>query len=220
MKSCPRCGVTIRQNPARCPLCQGDLSGGAEEVRVFPVVQSVRRRHRVLLRLMIFGTIVAAVICGAINLSFPSGGWWSLFVAAGLASFWLSFAFVASKRGNIPKAILWQVAIISFLAVAWDFATGYHLWSLNYVVPILCTCAQGAMAVSARILRLEIQDYILYLVLDSLFGIIPLAFILLDVVNVVLPSAVCVAVSIISLSALWVFEGAALRAELRGRMHI
>lgn len=220
MKHCGKCAVTIRGNPARCPLCQGDLRGAPEGSGAFPLVLSARRRHRTIIHLMQFITLVAAVVSVAVNLSFRAGGWWSLFVLAGLGSFWLSFAFVATKRGNIPKAILWQVGVISFLAVAWDLATGFHLWSLDFVIPILCTCALVAMAAASRALRLEIQDYILYLILDSLFSIIPLAFILLDVVRVVYPSIICVAAGAISLGALWVFEGPALWDELRRRMHL
>lgn len=220
MRKCGKCSLTLRGSPARCPLCHGDLGGAPEGEEVFPVVPSALWRHRTVIRLMWFITLVVAVVCVAVNLGTRPGRWWSLFVLAGLGSFWLSFAFVTSKRGNIPKAILWQVGVISFLAVAWDLATGFHLWSLDFVVPILCTCALVAMAAASWALRLEIQDYILYLLLDSLFAIIPLAFILLDVVRVVYPSVICVAAGAISLGALWVFEGPALWAELRRRTHL
>lgn len=220
MKTCPKCNVTLRDHPQHCPLCQGDLVGAHDDDRVFPVVLSMVRRFRRLFQLLLFVTVAAAVVCVAVNYLFPAWGWWSLFVLAGLGSTWLSLTLALTKRGNIPKAIIWQVFAISGLAIAWDFGTGFRGWSLDFVVPCLCTVALAAVGISARILRLEVHDYIMYIVLDCLFGLIPLIFLLLDLVRVAIPSVVCVAASVLALAALWIFEGAALRAELRRRTHL
>lgn len=221
MLTCKKCNLTITGSLTRCPLCQGDLTGEAEpDQAVFPVVPPARHPHRVLLRLMMLASIAAAAICAAINLSLPEDGWWCLFVVGGLASFWLSFAILLKKRHNIPKGILWQVALISALAIGWDLCTGFYGWSLDYVVPILCICAMIAMAVISKIIKLRIEDYILYLILDIVFGIVPLILILCHVLDIVYPSAACVAASLVSLAALFLFEGQALRSEIARRMHL
>lgn len=219
MLYCKRCSVSVSGNPPRCPLCQGDLSGTADQSEnTFPAIAPAT--HRKFIQLIIFFTVVAAAVCVAINLSFPSGGWWSAFIVAGILSLWINFAVIVKKRENLPKSILWQVSVVSILAVIWDWFTGFHKWSVDYVIPILCTCAMIAMAVVAKIIRLRIEDYIIYLILDSVLGIISLIFIICGVLNVVYPSAICVAASIISLAALFVFEGTTLRAEIRRRMHL
>ena len=221
MLTCKRCNVDVTGSPRLCPLCQGPLTGTPEEdSSVFPPVAPSRHLRRVFIRLAAFLTLAAAAICVTINLFFPRRGWWCLFVLAGLGSLWLSFAFVIQKRGNIPKNILWQVGLISLLAVVWDLCTGFLGWSLDYVLPIPCTCSMAGMAVAARIMHLHIQDYIIYLVIDSVFGVMPLVFFLCGLLHVVYPSAICLAASIISLSALFLFEGRALRAELYRRTHL
>ena len=143
-----------------------------------------------------------------------------MFVVAGMGSLWITLWFIAKKRTNIPKTILWQVAVISLLALVWDWWTGWRGWSIDYVVPILCGCAIIVMSVVARILHLRIEDYIIYLILDSILGIIPLALVLCGAVGIVYPSAICVAVSIIALAALFIFEGTALRNEILRRLHL
>ena len=116
MRSCGKCKISVAGALRRCPLCQGDLTGEPERDNPFPWL-SYSRRYSFFLRMVAFAGVVAAAVCIAINLSLPSGGWWSMFVVAGLGSLWLTLWFVAKKRTNIPKTILWQVAVISLLAL-------------------------------------------------------------------------------------------------------
>ena len=112
MKYCEKCRVSVPGDLHTCPLCQGDLSGLGEAGRTaFPVLPASQSLHKGLLRLIGLGTIAAAAVCIAVNLSLPQSGWWSVFVVAGVISFWLTFWMVVKKRGNIPKAILWQVGL-------------------------------------------------------------------------------------------------------------
>ena len=81
----------------------------------------------------------------------------------------------------------------------------------------------GAMImiyVIAKIMKLSIRDYITYALIDGLFGIIPLLFMVFGWTKFVYPSIICVALSIIFLSALFIFHGKAIRDELNKRMHI
>lgn len=88
----------------------------------------------------------------------------------GIGSIWISLGLVLKKRKNIPKTILWQVGLLSALVFVWDWFTGFHGWSLNYVFPILCTGTMIAMSVIAKVRKLNIQNYILYLIIDCVIG--------------------------------------------------
>lgn len=219
MRTCEKCKISVAGPLKRCPLCQGDLTGNPDRENPFPWL-TYSRHYSTFLRIAAFAGVVAAAICIAVNLSVPSGGWWSMFVVAGLASLWLTLWLVAKKWTNIPKNILWQVAVISLLALVWDWWTGWRGWSIDFVIPILCGCTMVVMSLLGRILRLRIQDYIIYLVLDSILGIVPLVLLLCGAVRIAYPSAICVAVSIISLASLFIFEGTALRNEILRRLHL
>lgn len=220
MLFCDKCKIYLAGDYGQCPLCQADLTGTPETVGTeLPKIPPPSNRNHLLLRLIAFATVAAAAICVAVNLS-VGGDWWSAFVIAGIASLWLIFGVSVKKRGNLSKSILWQVLVVSLLALAWDLWTGFHGWSIDYVLPILCTCSLIAMSVTAKITRLRVEDYILYLVLDSLWGLLTLALVLSGALRVVYPSAVCVAASIIFLAALLLFEGRALRDELIRRLHL
>ena len=76
------------------------------------------------------------------------------------------------------------------------------------------------MYVTAKIMHLSMKDYITYILLDGIFGIIPVIFLLFDLVNVVYPSIISIGFSIISLSAIFIFQGKEIKAEVTKRMHI
>lgn len=220
---CEKCKATVSGTAKRCPLCQSDLlpspDGQAPEA-VFPVIPLQLKRNRLFLSIIAFITAAAAGICVLINLSVPSQRAWSLFVVGGIISFWLSFSVVIRKMGNIIKTIIWQVVLISGIAVVWDVSTGFYKWSIDFVVPLLCTCAMVAMAVIAKIQKLQVNDYMIYLFIDSILGGVSMILLLCGVLNIVVPSIICIASSIISLSALFAFEGKTLISEIHRRLHL
>lgn len=220
MQYCEHCKVHIRSNRKYCPLCQNTLSGtGSEQEEIFPVIP-VTYQNNLILRIMIFISVSIVVISIAINTMFPVNVNWSMFIIAGILCMWISLAMVIRKRYNIPKSIMWQVAVISILAVIWDMGIGWRGWSLDYVIPIACVVTMIVMYVTAKIMRLGVRDFIIYLLLDGLFGIIPVLFLVFNALNVMYPSIICVTVSILSLSAIILFEGENIKEELDKRMHL
>ena len=189
------------------------------QVELYPEIPPAYERH-LAIRIMVFISIVTVVASFAIYKIFSLDVNWPLFVVFGLLSMWLSLIVVLRKKHNITKNIMWQVIIVSMLSVIWDWKTGSRGWSLDYVIPILCVAAMLVMYVTAKIMKLSVRDYIAYFLLDGLFGIIPIIFILLDLINVFYPSAICVAMSIIFLSAILIFQGENIKIELDKRMHI
>lgn len=221
MKRCEKCKVQVAGERKNCPLCQGPLSGESDGSReVFPKIPTIYKQYSLFFRILILVSIIAAVISVTINFMIPESGWWSVFVVAGIGCMWLSLAFSVRKRRNIPKNMLYQVVILSLVSALWDWLTGWHGWSVDYVVPIVCVAAMIAMAIVAQVMHLDISDLMIYFCIGALFGIVPLVFYFTGSLTVIYPSLICVAGSIISLAALMVFQGRAMRAELRRRLHL
>ena len=84
----------------------------------------------------------------------------------------------------------------------------------------LCTVAMAAMQVLARILRLRVEDYMVYLLLDLVFAVVPVLALALDWVDVVIPSLICITAGVISLAWLLIFQREALRREFNRRLHL
>lgn len=221
MKYCRHCKVYIREDHDKCVLCENilneELNGEIEEV--FPEIPPFYESH-LGIKIMVFISIVALVVSFGFNMIFPSEINWPILFMFAVISIWVGLIIIIQKRYHIAKKIVWQVFIISILAVFWDYKIGWRGWSLDYIIPIASVSAMIIMYVTAKIMNLSSNDYITYVLLDGVFGIVPVLFIIFDLLNVVYPSIISIGFSVISLSAIFIFQGKEIKAEITKRMHI
>lgn len=221
MKYCEQCKVSVTGQRSRCPICQSVLRDEGEPYEeVFPVIPTVYNRFQFFFKLLIFASAVLGIVSAVINLLLPQSGVWSLFVLGGIGCLWVFLFIAVRKRNNIPKNILWQVAVTILFCLLWDLFTGWHGWSVDYVVPSICVAAMAALAVTAKVFRLVVGDFLFYLLISVLFGILPVISILLGWVQVLYPSLICVGCSLVSLAAVLIFQGENMKREWRRRMHL
>lgn len=221
MKYCDKCKVKVEGRRKYCPLCQNLLSGSdSDQVEVFPQVATMYKKYTIFFRIMIFVSVAAAVISVMLNILIPSKRAWSFFVIVGIGCMWASLYTAINKRNNMPKNIIYQFCIVAVIVMIWDYITGRNGWSIDYVIPIMCIVTMVFLAVISKIMRMQVEDYILYLIIGGVFGILPVIFIATGKLKVIYPSVICVAASIISLTALLIFYGPSMRAELRRRLHM
>ena len=221
MKFCEKCSVSVTGGFEKCPLCQNTLAGeNKNEYETFPFVPLVRHKHGLFFRFMLLGSFTAVIISVAVNRMLPQSGLWSLFVLAGVACVWFSVAVAVRKRRSILKNLAYQVTIISILAVLWDVLTGWRGWSVDFVIPIAFVSAMSTTAILARLLKMQTETYIIYSCLLILYGIIPVIFVLTGLSNIIIPSMICVALSLISFVSLLIFEGRNMSDELKRRLHL
>lgn len=221
MQYCEHCKVSTKGDHHICPLCGGILNGqGNKEDELFPQIPTIYQEFNLFIRVILLISIVAIAVSFAINVILTRDSRWSLLVAAGILCMWISLFVLIRKKNNIPKTIVWQVGVISILSFLWDRSIGWIGWSIDYVIPTVCVVAMIVMAIGAKLLKIGARDLIVYLFVDAIFGFVPAIFILFGWLNVLFPSVICVAASAISLSALILFEGDNMKAELNKRMHI
>lgn len=222
MKFCSQCQVHVRGNRERCVLCGNTLSTidhDEYQEEIFPDIPPAIESH-LALKIMIFISFTAVITSFAVRMVFPTNVNWPIYVVLGLISIWLSLIVVVRKRHNIPKTVMWQVAVVTVLSVLWDWMTGWRGWSLDYFVPIIYVAAEMVMYTTAKIMKLSIRDYVLYAFFGCLFGFIPVLFILFHWVDTPYPSIICTTISIIFLAAILIFQWDDIKNEFNKRMHI
>lgn len=221
MKHCNHCKVNIVQDREKCILCGNFVSSISDEKadEIFPDIPPTFESHMVL-KIMLFISITTIVISFVIDMIFPSFINWPLLMVFGLISIWLGLFVIFQKRYNIHKKIIWQVVIVSLLSLFWDWNTGWQGWSITYVMPTIFISAMVLMYVTGKIMRLSVRSYIIYALIDGVLGIVPALFILFGWVRVRYPSIISVGVSIIFLSAIFIFKGNDIKDELNKKMHI
>jgi hypothetical protein len=221
MQFCENCKVHLKGDHHVCPLCGGIiLEQGDKKDEVYPFIPTIYQEFNIFIRIIILISIAAIVISFAVNVLFTKKSDWSILVAAGIICMWISLFIIIRKKNNIPKTIVWQVGVIGILSVLWDRSMGWRGWSLDYVIPSICVGAIIVMAIAAKLLKIGVRDLIVYLLVDGIFGFVPIIFLLFGWLNVRYPSVICVAASAISLSALIIFEGDNMLTELKKRMYI
>ena len=220
MRFCDKCGVTIAGEEARCPLCQSmTLPRGGETRAPFPFIPTIYERHGLFFRILLLLSVAAVVLCLGIDWAVGFTGW-SLFVAAGVGCLWLLLGTCIARRHNVLKNLTQQVITVCALGVLWDVFTGWHGWSIDYLMPIAFVCVMLAMFILTLVLHMPSETWLIYLLLDMLFGLVPAALLAAGLCRMVYPSIACVCVSVIAFAALIVFKGGAVAQELKRRLHL
>lgn len=225
MRYCPRCKVFVDGERQRCPLCENTLvqKEDAPEIKgegdFFPKVPDNSGIYNLCIKIFLLITVIVIVASVAINYFYHHRGWWSLFVAAALACIWASAGIGIRKRKNILKNILWQMIAISLICIVWDMMTGWRGWSVSFVLPITYMTAMLALFILNKVMRLRVEDYMIYSLMGSFFGLIPLIFLIFGNLKYRLPSVLCVSASIVFLAVLVIFQGGSMVNELKRRSH-
>ena len=178
---------------------KNDFPGCGEQQRL------ERKENQRIVQTFSFLCLAVAVICGMINIMTAGTLNWSWFAGAGCVCAWLVVMAAYSKRRNILKNEIWQLLLISVIAILWDRFTGWRGWSVDFILPFGVLSVQFSVPVIARVNRLKREEYLFYLVQACIAGLIPMILAWTGVVKFVYPSVICAGISILTLAALFIF---------------
>lgn len=178
---------------------KNDFPGCGEQQRL------ERKENQRIVQTFSFLCLAVAVICGMINIMTAGALNWSWFAGAGCVCAWLVVMVAYSKRRNILKNEIWQLLLISVIAILWDRFTGWRGWSVDFILPFGVLSVQFSVPVIARVNRLKREEYLFYLVQACIAGLIPMILAWTGVAKFVYPSVICAGISILTLAALFIF---------------
>lgn len=219
MKHCDKCNVNVAGDRKICPLCQNVLTGTGE-AEPYPHIPTFFRKYKMAIKIAIFSSITICIISLAVNYMIPQSGFWSWIVLLGIACLWVSMFIIIKKGSNIPKTIIYHVVALSAISVLWDKVTGWHGWSIDFVIPSVCIAAIIAMVAFIKASHKKIRNYVFFIFIDAIFGIIPLVLYNSHLAKIKYPSIICTALSIIIIVALLTFQGKAVASELKKKFHL
>lgn len=132
---------------------------------------------------------------------------------------WTALAIGFFKRHNLLKNGIWQLIILSSASVLWDWFTGWHGWSVDYVLPILCVTILISLRIIVIVQKIPIQESIIYYILAGILGLVPFILLMAGLVHVPIPSVICSGGSFLLLTGLALFKGKDIKMEFRKKMH-
>lgn len=207
MRECKNCRVQIKGNRDTCPLCHNKIDTEIPSTpSPFPRVP-LRYKKNLALKILTFISLVVIIVSFSIYYLFPAETNWPLLVLFGVISMWLVTYVIVRKTHNLAKAITFLILVATGLLIFWDKETGNRGWAVNYAIPILNISAIISMFVTVKIVKLAVEDYILYFVASCIFGLAPFFFVLFRELDNPVPSVISIALSLIMLVALVIFRG-------------
>lgn len=174
-----------------------------------------------VLQIFTFCCIAAIVISMMTDIIISPGVHWSVFVAAGCVTMWLTMAVGYVKRFNLLKNAAWQLLIMSEICVLWDLGTGWRGWSVNIGIPDICLLIQVVMLIISRIRSLSPREYMIYYVMAAVYSmILPLILLVTGVIHYRTPSVICIGCSFLLLIGLILFKRKEFKEEMHKKFHV
>ena len=222
MKNCPQCGVNIYSNHTRCPLC-GHALGEAQPAPVeYPKIAPHPTHRPFLLRLLLFLSVAAALICGFINIftwqtaSMP----WSIIVAC--SGFYVSLLCALFSTPHITpgRKILFSVLATAFLLLVIDLCSGFYQWAGTYVIPFL-TIAAGLLFILLAIRsKKSFLEYTGCLLAVFFLSLLPILFYVCGLSNQLWSSLVATLSCLVIVSGMLIFASRTVKEEFKKRFHL
>ncbi|MCD8098638.1 MAG: DUF6320 domain-containing protein [Lachnospiraceae bacterium] len=182
--------------------------------------EPARKSTRPALAAFSFICVAVSIICCMINYMLAGCLGWAWFVVAGALCAWLLVEVAHKKRRNLLKNVTWQLVLISAIGVLWDVFTGWHGWSVNYLIPIGVLTALGSMPIIALVQHLEKQEYLFYLIQACALGFLPAILMFAGVVSRPVFSTLCTGVSLLVLAGMAIFQGRDVWKEMQKKFRL
>lgn len=179
-----------------------------------------KKENQKVVQTFSFLCLAIAVICGMINFMTAGSLDWFWFAGAGCACAWLVVMVAYFKRRNILKNEMWQLLIVTVIAILWDVFTGWRGWSVDFVFPVGVLAVLISVPVIAKISRLAREEYLFYLIQACLTGLVPIILICTGLVTFRYPSVICAGISFLTLAGLFIFRQKEMLREFHKKLRM
>ncbi|MEG1892731.1 MAG: DUF6320 domain-containing protein [Bacilli bacterium] len=220
MNKCNKCHVDIITDTSICPLCKNRIDKRFPTEDFYPTIEYTYKKHDLVINILKFCSVLAILLSLLINYLISSKISWAYFVVASIITFWITINTALLRRTNFMRLMFAELNLLNIVAIIWDYCTGFHMWSVTYVFPFICTIYIIIMLIMRIFMKVYIKDNIFHIYINCMVGLVPGILIILNIVHVRWPSIISVVTSIIIISFLIVFNRKQLENELTRMFHI
>jgi hypothetical protein len=222
MKYCEKCGINIRGTEQRCPLCFSALEAIDDEAEStgYPELRTFSAKGSFLVRLFVFFSVAGSLTCLLINLLCWQGVLWSLIVVTGLLLVWKTVGLMILSRRNVGLKVIAQTVAVLLLLITIDAVTGWNQWSIGIVTPFVIIAATCVMTIVLYVKRAKWREYMLFQLVITINGFIPVILALCGLTKIVWPGAVGALYSLLTFVGMLLFANRQFKSELKKRFHV
>ena len=188
---------------------------------VFPKPTMPSEQEMKVYKIYSFLCIALVALMLVTDLNFHPKIRWTLFTAGGVATMWVASSIGFIKRYNLLKNLMWQLLIGTIISFIWDALTGWHSWSVDFVLPMLSVGVLFAMCVIAKVQKSPVREYLIYEIMAAGYGLIlPGILLLCKVVKRPTVSMFGALVCFLFLVGVLLFKGREFKEEMQKNLHV
>lgn len=220
MRYCGHCNVKLRNDLERCPLCDMETEKTDDCFEAdYPYVRS-RFGRMLLIKLISFCVIVFIGASLLVDHLVPTQSPWAAITVAALIYAWASAFNVLRRIPNPASVIMCQLIAASALCFVIDYLTGYHKWSVNFVIPFLIVAAALATSLMIAIKPMRYRENTLYQLIIAVLGVLSVLLWVFGYSDIEWPVVTAAFVSILCFFTVLVFSRRRAGTELKKRFHV
>ena len=213
MQYCPKCRISIRGNKTECPLCGGRVTG-EPETGGFPILERNRFSHMSVVKVGTFCLLTFFIIMMSLEILYDFKLAWVPFAVMGALIAWGDLMVGIYYRNNLIKTLFIETYLAMAVCILIDSLTGWHGWSLAYVLPIGFVLLVFVTIGVGRAASLRLEEYIIYIFVTILFSMLQIFPVLAHVNPVAFPAVACMALLLIEACAAVIFRFRDLRSAV------
>ena len=213
MQYCPKCRISIRGNKTESPLCGGRVTG-EPETGGFPILERNRFSHMSVVKVGTFCLLTFFIIMMSLEILYDFKLAWVPFAVMGALIAWGDLMVGIYYRNNLIKTLFIETYLAMAVCILIDSLTGWHGWSLAYVLPIGFVLLVFVTIGVGRAASLRLEEYIIYIFVTILFSMLQIFPVLAHVNPVAFPAVACMALLLIEACAAVIFRFRDLRSAV------
>lgn len=188
---------------------------------VFPKPTMPSEQEMKVYKIYSFLCIALVALMLVTDLNFHPKIRWTLFTAGGVATMWIASSIGFFKRYNLLKNLMWQLLIGTIISFIWDVLTGWHSWSVDFVLPMMSVGILFAMYAIAKVQKSPVREYLIYEIMAAGYGLIlPGILLLCKVVKRPTVSMFGALVCFLFLVGVLLFKGREFKEEMQKNLHV
>ena len=213
MQYCPKCRISIRGAKTECPLCGGRITGDPEPGG-FPALEKSRFSHMSLVKVGTFCLLTFIIIMVSLEILYDFKLAWVPFAVMGALIAWGDLMVGIYYRNNLIKTLFVETYLAMAVCLLVDALTGWHGWSVAYVIPIGFVLLVFVTISVGRAANLRLEEYIIYIFVTILLSMLQLIPVLTHVNPNILPAVISMAILLIAACAAVIFRFRDLRSAV------
>lgn len=216
--NCKKCHIEVDAPSKTCPLCKSKLEGEITYT-TYPIIKR-KLNSNFVRKLVLLISIIVAITVLIINKIVTPNISWASFVVAVIVSSYVVFWSIMDGRKKVLNLLFTLNFIALILAFFWDYYTGYHGWSLNFVLPSLCISYGIFLIVLRFVSYFAFKENSTYIYINVFLEFLPLILLYKEIVTFKPLAIISCILGLANLLILILFDGSRFKDDLEKKLHI